>query len=129
MKKKNLTKEERIRQELKGQPTGFDVLLDKKRLNLRKVEWLLHKFPKITREEMADVLEISVRSVSRYMAELRKTRKAEFSASILQKREKQKRLAKLEEILHTSPWVNRTELSHKLEISKRTLRRYLNERN
>lgn len=63
---------EQIQRELAGLITGFDVLVEQRKQNLISFGEALIKNPDMTRREASQYLKCSMRTVTRYLAELRK---------------------------------------------------------
>lgn len=124
-----LSNRERIERELAGEPTGFDVLVQKKQDNLWKLYDFLKKNPNATSEEIRRVLKVSSRTVTRYLTALRKRFGHKFKLVFMSQAEKQikereKRVKRMNAILKRNPDITSVELAKKLNISLRTLRSY-----
>lgn len=126
------SKEERIKRELAGELTGFEVLVQKKKDNLLKLYYYLDKHPNATNLEMQQELGVSSRTVSRYLTALRKWLKGKFKQVFVSQAEKQiqereRRVRRMETILKRHPDISNVELAKKLGISLRTLHGYRGE--
>ena len=117
---------ERIREELVGKPTGFDILVKRKKENIWKVYYLIKENPDLTRKELSDQLGISMRTTTRYLAVAKKLfRKGLFiSQADKQTRDMKKRLTKMKQIVARKPDIPNDELCKKLGVSKQTLYKY-----
>lgn len=120
---------ERIEEELKGEPTGFDVLVKQKQDNIWTLYYLIKENPNLTRREMAEKLDVSLRTVSRYLAMVRRLfRKGTFkSQSEKQQEERESRVKRMKQLLSRTPGISASVLAQKLGVSKVTLYQYLKE--
>ena len=117
---------ERIQRELRGEPTGFDILLGNKKKNITVVCQLLQKYPDTTRHEITKALGISMRTASRYLAEayiiLRK--KGFIPLAERQLLGKEERIKRINEIREEFPNLSEKEIAGMVGISPRTLYAY-----
>jgi predicted DNA-binding transcriptional regulator YafY len=119
---------ERIQRELRGEGTGFDALMQVKRGNLTSIVNALAQNPKVTRRELASELKVSLRTLTRYLSELRRQgRISSDDRSVEQTKARALRVLKLKRLLKFHPEYNRIRLCHELHISRKTLYRYLAE--
>jgi len=109
--------------------TGYDILLENKKRYLNKLFDILKADPNLSRQQMADALKVSKRSVYRYLAELRRRYKKGIvvTSADIQMREKQERLKHLKRLLRVHPEYSREKLCHEIGVSKKTLYKYFNE--
>jgi len=119
---------EEIERQLHGErdQTGFDVLIEVKRRNILMIRQMLDKNPTLTRREVSSVLKVDMRTVSRYFSELRKHG---FKVKFLdtQTELKRKRVARLKRIFYEHPDWNREQVRKAMNVSWRTLYKYLKE--
>lgn len=109
--------------------TGFDVLLRDKKANLDKMFRLIQQHPEMSRQELADALGVSIRTLYRYGAELRKVYKKAVLKTSLDEQIKAKklRIVKLRKLIREHPEYSRQRLCKELKVSWRTLYSYLAE--
>jgi len=123
--REKITKE-RIEKELRGEPTGFDILVETKNRNIAAVCQLMRKNPDITRSEICKKLKISMRSASRYLAEVYVILREEGFIPLGERQllEKEERVKEMERIRKKFPNLPEKEIAKKLGISSKTLYGY-----
>ena len=110
-----------------ARPTGFDVLMAEKKKNMTRLRKLLKEDPSLSRSEIAGKLGLSMRTVYRYLGEIRKhdpNATTEVDAAVLAKR---RRIERLRVLLKKDPTTSVTFLASLLGVSRRTLYSYLDE--
>ena len=119
-------RKKRIEKELLGEPTGFDILVETKNKNIAAVCQLLRENPDITRSEICRKLKISMRSASRYLAEVYVILRKEGFVSLAERQllEKGERVKEMEKIRKKTPNLPEKEIAKKLGISSKTLYGY-----
>ena len=109
--------------------TGFDILLETKKANIKILQEMM-KDPNFIRADAVKRLGITKRTVTRLLAEIRKTTNAGRlfrTAADIQLEEKQKRLKLLKQLVISHPELYRVQMAKKLGVSTRTLYDYLDE--
>lgn len=123
------TQKERIEQELRGEPTGFDILVEGKKKGIAQVRDLVTANSDITRREISKATGFSMRTISRYLVEVRKIFKKGIvkNQAEIQKEAKEVRIKKLRKLIYQHPDWNRDKLAAEVGIARRTLVKYLRE--
>ena len=124
-----VTRKEQIERELRGEPTGFDILLQKKAEGIKQVGELVRQNPKITRREISKITGFSFRTISRYLAELRKIYKKGIikDQAEIQLEEKEARIVRLRKLIYQHPEWSKEKIASELGVAKITLEKYMKE--
>jgi len=121
-----LSEREKIRRQLKGEPTGFDILVDQKIQNLNKLKKFLDSNPNFTLKQTVELLGCSFRTAARYRTIIREELgMVDKVTELIEGKKERKR--KLRIMIKNNPEVSFTEQFKKLGISDRTGRKYLKE--
>lgn len=105
--------------------TGFDKLLEEKDANLKKLAQMVHD-PEFTRQMASQELGVGLRTVTRYLSELRKSGKVIIeTVADAQMEEKNKRVVYLKKLIRVHPEYSRERLASEIGVSSRTLYKYL----
>jgi len=106
---------------------GFDKLLRVKEEHLVVLDQYFTNNPSATREGAAEKLGVSLRTVTRYLKELRKRSGGISTQSDAQMAEKQQRVLKLKQLVKMHPDWTREQYRKTLGVSYRTLLSYFAE--
>jgi len=105
--------------------TGFDRLLEEKDANLKKLSQMVHD-PEFTRQLASKELGVGLRTVTRYLSELRERGGVSFeTVADAQMEEKNRRVAYLKKLMRVHPEYSRERLASEVGVSSRTLYKYL----
>lgn len=110
-----------------AKPTGFDILLENKEKGLESMRKLFKAEPSLTRTQLSMRLNLSMRTVYRYLRILREGRNEKFTAVDVAISEKIGRKQQLIKLMKEHPEYSRTQLAEELEVSRKTLYDYLAE--
>jgi DNA-binding transcriptional regulator LsrR (DeoR family) len=104
--------------------TGFDKLLEEKEANLKKLSQMVRN-PEFTRQMASQELGVDLRTVTRYLSELRGRGVSFETVADAQMDEKNKRVTKLVKLIKVHPEYTRERLAAEIGVSSRTLYKYL----
>lgn len=115
-----------LEEELAGKKTKYEEMIDRKYERIEQIKKMLKENPDITRSELAKAIGVLPRTISRYLAEIRKKVEYKPKDDKLHE-EKINRLSRLKILIKDHPEYSRVKLAKVLGVSLRTLIGYFKE--